>query len=529
MKTLNLFLAGLAASLAIFAACDKQENPVSTEIPATPEATETTEGGFRTLTAIAAETKTTVDNKHVLWTNGDVIGLYCGIPEGLDETTTSATFTTSTSSPSATAEFTKSDENVPVKIGDYYFAAYPNSGISRWYYSGSGNEYRLYFAFAKEQIAVKGSWDSRHGAMAAKSTDNSFSFQHCSAFIKFTVGASSPAFKSVKVTANGGETNIVDRIKVVISGNNLMQYGVATYSSMRSPYVTLSTPDGNAFEEGTYYISILPIEYPEGFTIMFENTAGAIATKTISGDFTFNGGDVANIGTVGTMNFVVPTTPLEVGTVYKEGNVNQGVVFYVDPTNPYKGKIVSVSTSEQIKWADAAYTDLGGTDTSNGIANYNKVTGFASYVENPEHFPAMKYCADLRTTLGGNWYLPVAGELQTLFKAYYGLNDNVTLTSGVNYRFDGDNLIDMTPKRNFDAALKLMGETTTATLDGDADYDGTSDNNGYGTANGVQYWSSKVNSNNGNVQFVRFGVYQLSNGTKTTAKYVRCVREVQIQ
>ena len=74
MRTLNSFMAGLAASLAIFAACSKQEKPA--EIPDVPQApAENTDNGFQTLKATASDTKTTADGVHVLWTSGDVIGV----------------------------------------------------------------------------------------------------------------------------------------------------------------------------------------------------------------------------------------------------------------------------------------------------------------------------------------------------------------------------------------------------------------------------------------------------------------------
>ena len=525
MKKICLFC---AAAALLFASCNKQESPAGTnDVP------ESTTVGFQTVKAVAPATKTTANGVNVLWTENDVIGLYCGMPTPEStETTASATFTTSVSAPSASAEFAKSDDNVPVKIGDYYIAAYPTSGIQRWYYSKNDDEYRLYFNFLKEQTAVKNGWDAAHGAMAAKSADNNLSFEHYSAYIKFTVGASSPAFKSVTVTTKDN-TNVAGRLKVVVSGANIMTCADSTPAADKSATVTLSTSDGNAFEEGTYYICILPKNYPQGFEFSFENTAGQIATVSKAGDFTFDGGDVADLGTIGTLNYKAPATPLELATVFEENGKKQGVVFWIDPSNPYKGKIVSVSTTSSIEWADNQYNssttggNLGGTDVNDGLLNYNTVTSFAAYQEDPNHFPTMKFCADMRTSLGGNWYLPVASELQTLFKAYYGLSVS-SLTNNTDYRFENSVLIQSTmdAKAQYDAAFRLMGETTTATLDDDTNYDGVSGDTEYGTGNGVQYWISKVNSN-GNAQYVRFGNYTNGNGTKTTKKHVRCVREVE--
>ena len=86
----------------------------------------------------------------------------------------------------------------------------------------------------------------------------------------------------------------------------------------------------------------------------------------------------------------------------------------------------------------------------------------------------------------------------------------------------------MDTKAQYDAAFRLLGETTTATLDDDTNKDGVSGDTGYGTGNGVQYWTSKVNSN-GNTQYVRIGNYTNGNGTKTTTKHVRCVCDVEVR
>lgn len=246
------------------------------------------------------------------------------------------------------------------------------------------------------------------------------------------------------------------------------------------------------------------------------------------GAMTLAPGDVLEWGVLGPLDFKEIAVPLEPGTVYMENGKAQGVVYWVDPDDPFRGRAISVA-SEEMLWSNGLIWTAKIESTTDGLVNRAQFNASAVYTSRKDEFYALQYCEDLRETLGGNWFLPAPGELQTVFKAYYGIS--VTPQNGNDFRFDGGVLNPgvMAAKATYDAALRLLGETDTATLDGDADADGISDNAGFGDAGGVTYWTSKVNTG-GPVQYLRVGVYYVHHNKDqwTTMKaYVRCIRDIE--
>lgn len=525
MKKQFYFFACAAAALAM-ASCQKKAPADAPVVPA----------DLQVITASIDESRTTTeDGVHVLWENGDIIGLrpYSGEEAG---TTGMVLYQTSIDSPAARATFVKVDgqsESAAPRNGKY-IALYPSDPL---YKNWAGKYERILVGLAnpgEQVVPVGGGWDTKTSLMIATSTEDAdFTFRHVMSYFKFSVDAQSPVFDKVIISSKSDMT-VINRINIYYDGhceiNNLKSYA--------STSVAVTNTAGTAFGAGTFYAAVLPQSYTGGFTFSFYNGELLLGTKSYDEDLLLTRGDVANLGAIRNFEPVVPAEELELGTVYYENNVAQGVVYWINPDNPYQGKVISVGTNE-CQWAVKTYNgdaednpNLGGTDTNDGLANFTQVTTFSAYLEDANNFPAMKFCADLRTSLGGNWYLPVVAEMKILYDAYYGLTSGShTWTNNQDYRFSGDPAVlvaDMTVKAKFDAALVELGETSPkATLDGDANYDGVSDNAGYGTANGVTYWLSKVNSN-GNATYFRLGNYQNSNGPKTsvTSKFVRCIRDV---
>ena len=522
MKKQFYFFACAAAALAM-ASCQKKAPADAPVVPA----------DLQVITASIDESRTTTeDGVHVLWENGDIIGLrpYSGEEAG---TTGMVLYQTSIESPAARATFVKVDgqEESAAPRNGKYIALYPSNPL---YKNWAGKYERILIGLDKpgEQVVpVGGGWDTKTSLMIATSTEDAdFTFRHVMSYFKFTVDDQSPVFDKVIISSKSDMT-VINRINIYYDGhceiNNLKSYA--------STSVAVTNTAGTAFGAGTFYAAVLPQSYTGGFTFSFFNGELLLGSLSYDDDLLLTRGDVANLGAV--RPFSEPTVePLELGTVFYENNKAQGVVFWIDPDDPYTGKVVSVATDD-IQWAVKTYNgdaddnpNLGGTDTNDGLANFTQVTTFSAYLEDANNFPATKFCADLRASLGGDWYLPVLTEMRSMHDAYYGLASH-SWTNGTDYRWDGETLVaDMTVKAKFDAALATLGETTKATLDGDANCDGVSDNAGFGTANGVQYWLSKVNSN-GNAQYFRVGNFQNSNGPKTssTSKYARCVRNVTAQ
>lgn len=519
----HLFVSACAAAALAMVSCQEK---VPTDVPAAP-------AGLEVIRASIDQTRTTTqDGVHVLWENGDIIGLRPGTDAEVG-TTGMVAYQTSLESSAATATFVKmagQSESAAARDGKY-IALYPhNPKYANW----SGKYERILVGLDKpgEQVVpVGGGWDTKASLMIATSTgDSDFTFRHVMAYFKFTVDAQSPTFDKIVISSQS-DMYVIDRINLYYDGH----CEISHLNSYASTSVAVTNTAGTAFGAGTFYAAVLPQTYTNGFTFSFYSGELLLGTKSYDDDLLLTRGDVANLGAI--RPFAEPTVePLELGTVFYENNKAQGVVFWIDPDDPYTGKVVSVATDD-IKWAVKTYNgdaddnpNLGGTDTNDGLANFTQVTTFSAYLEDANNFPATKFCADLRASLGGDWYLPVLTEMRSMHDAYYGLASH-SWTAGTDYRWDGETLVaDMTVKAKFDAALATLGETTKATLDGDADCDGHSDNAGFGTANGVTYWLSKVNTN-GNAQYFRVGIFQNSNGPKTseTSKYARCVRNVTAQ
>lgn len=478
------------------------------------------EGLVDTITAIcpgATEKTTTPDGLKVFWTNGDKIGLY-----------PNAIYSTSLKEPSAQAVFGRTSEEKAAQAGGKYFAVYPSSSVAQWSSEEELQDPENVFcrvALPTQQTAVAGSWDKSAGVLAAASETKDLIFRHVASYLRFEVTAETGEFVSVKLTAPGKEK---------LSDNQAgVRYRTATSlevtpGASASEYVILRQSEtGAVFGAGVYYMAFLPGTFSQGLSLLFTNAAGMVAEAKI-GAMTLAPGDVLEWGVLGPLDFKEIAVPLEPGTVYMENGKAQGVVYWVDPDDPFRGRAISVA-SEEMLWSNGLIWTAKIESTTDGLVNRAQFNASSVYTSRKDEFYALQYCDNLRETLGGNWFLPAPGELQTVFKAYYGIS--VTPQNGNDFRFDGGVLNPdvMAAKATYDAALRLLGETDTATLDGDADADGISDNAGFGDANGVTYWTSKVNTG-GPVQYLRVGVYYVHHNKDqwTTMKaYVRCIRDIE--
>lgn len=517
----------LATGFALFS-CAKPDRQIGVE---DLWGTGSQEGGFDYITAVGPGTpvKTVVnDGTKVLWTDGDEVGMYA-------EESATAVFSTILSEPSAKAGFGRISDDKPVKAGGLYYAVYPSSAVVRWTPQTDVGEQTAPFCYInvpKSQTAVKGSWDKKAAVLAASSEDETFTFRHAVSYLRFEVSEQTGDFVSVRLSSVNGE--MVSDAQAGVKYLTENELGIVSGSAYAADYVTLRSPkNGVAFEDGTYYIALLPGTYADGLTLTFTDAEGLVAETSI-GSVTLKPGEVVDWGAVGTLDFIKELTPLEIASVYMENGTSHGVVYYINPDDPYKGKIVSASSAEAMQWSDGLIWTEKILSQDDGFANYEQFNASTVYTSQKDRYYALKYCEDMRTRLGGNWYLPAPAELRTLFKVYYGLSSTPPATgaNGTEYRFKDSALIQsaMVAKTKFDEALELLGETAAATLDGDADADGVCDDNGFGNADGVTYWTSKINTG-GAVQYVNIGVYSVANIGKDFSRkyYVRCVRDVDMK
>lgn len=279
MKLTRLFL---AAAMMLFAACEKNQGPQP-------------EGGLKTISAKTSEVRTTTtDGVNVKWESGDEIALFVS-GGGTDADQASALYTTDVNPPATTATFTLVNENEPVKQGDNYIAIYPSSQLYKWKSTGKK---ACTMDLVSEQTVSAAGWDKRASLMAASSTTNDFVFNHCVAYLKFTIDAESPSIVSFAAsTATDGEL-IAARVEVNIADDNTVTVTETTPVSLQKETATLSTGNGEAFPAGTYYLAILPKTYSDGFVLEFTDVNGKVIERRVEGEVAMQAGWVGNIGTV---------------------------------------------------------------------------------------------------------------------------------------------------------------------------------------------------------------------------------------
>lgn len=115
--------------------------------------------------------------------------------------------------------------------------------------------------------------------------------------------------------------------------------------------------------------------------------------------------------------------------IYDKTKSCLGVVFWIDPTNAQKGKIVSLDEQE-LEWSVESET-TGATNNTNGKSNMYQINQFVRASRNSvwENYPAFNWVATKKNArlVGGwentdMWYLPAQGDLVALFG-----NDNTTV------------------------------------------------------------------------------------------------------
>lgn len=235
------------------------------------------------------------------------------------------------------------------------------------------------------------------------------------------------------------------------------------------------------------------------FTALSANTANDIRTATLT--VTAGTGDVQ-----ATMQLTVIQqketigVPFTIGEfVTKDGDVelvNGGVVFWVDPADPTKAKIVSL-TRRSLQWSAGFTGQLNAADTSDGSVN----TQIIAQSEHAADIPAITWC----TEVGEGWYWPAKDELIALYDAYNG-NHSSSVTP------DKLSEAEKTARTEFDKALTDNGGTI---LNEQAD-----------DANGDSYWASTETSDGSKGFYVRFGKYVSTNISKGGTRCVRLVRKV---
>jgi hypothetical protein len=217
---------------------------------------------------------------------------------------------------------------------------------------------------------------------------------------------------------------------------------------------------------------------------------------------------------------VVPVNPV-IGTAYDKDGV-KGVIFWVDPNDATKAKIVSTLCYGPQNWCNPGFESVEiATTEDNGKANMEAIAAAAG--ENIAEFLSYQSCK----SEGEGWYLPSRVELENLLKGYYGVNDLTLLRNDIckNPSQMADPTIcpegaaALEARNKFEAALIALGGAKLNNED-DTHSDGTT------------YMTSTVNTaNTTQVGYGCTGGPRISNAAKKASspkRYTRCIMDVTI-
>lgn len=189
------------------------------------------------------------------------------------------------------------------------------------------------------------------------------------------------------------------------------------------------------------------------------------------------------------------------GTAYG----TEGVIFWIDPENPTRAKIISAKSHVGQPWSDELVS-TGATDESeDGTINFEKIKTTPNY--RTANYGALK-CEEE----GEGWYMPSPDELEALFTTYNGISINDGGTNAVPAEITE---AEKASRAAFEATMMSIG--------------GNMINTQADTDNGDSIWSGKEDSAN-NAVYIRFGKYARAGAKKSgTARTVRCVKVVTLE
>lgn len=502
MKKNNIFYACAAAAL-VFASCQK-EAPVSEgTIPEAP----TTE--MSVITAKTAETKvTTLDGVNVLWDKGDKISLFTRTWNEVNNKYDASwcDYYSSLESPSATATFVRDENNTNFvdNTSGKYFAIYHKGAET---YIHQSREYFAQIALDKE-VVVKNGGDFASSILVATSEDAEFHFAHAVSYIKFTVDNNTTPFKKFIVSPVSASEVVTSRIKFTFASEELTT-DVLSGNTQDSQTITFTTDDQMNFAAGTYYFAVNPSTYTEGLKFTFVNEEEQIVVRTSPANVSMEPGDVANLGTIGTLEFPAPTPKFE-PSLYVENDENMGVIFWVDPTDPTKGKAVS-GLSTEIAWHSSTKTfdDAASFASDDSKANFEYLINREDYKANKDKYGAISFCE----SLGEGWRLPSKPELEEVFRAWAGYTGDLSTAAAKEISYTLNNEI----ATAFDNLLLQCKDNNLGMLV-----------KGSGVAN--WYWTCQSDPTSKKIYRVKIATgYFIGAANATNIMLVRCVRDVEIK
>lgn len=235
--------------------------------------------------AKTSETKTTLDGTTVLFSKGEAISIYDG--------TANREF----KADEAGANVSFSGEVSPTSTEFYALSPYSESTV----FAKSGSTVTAKTSLASAQVATPGSFEDGMNISAAKADSyDQFSLVNVMSIAKFTLASE-----------NLGEHRIMSvelSSTYPLAGDVVVTYGenpTASTGSNSTNKVALAKANGSSFEDGTYYMVVLPNAGGE-ISLKFTDADGYTATKTATLKSAFEAGSIKNLGTVKGLEWVAP-------------------------------------------------------------------------------------------------------------------------------------------------------------------------------------------------------------------------------
>ena len=275
-----LFLAGLSVS------CD-----VSTDIDIHKEAVLYADyvGGKATKTAFG-RTTTSQSYSEIYWVEGDAINLfYLGANSSVECARYAA------ESAGASSAFKPVDPSSPVDViqaSQQFIGLYPYNADA----SATFSPKSVTTSIPSTQEAVGNGFDPKALlAVGYSTTLANMSFYNICGGICFTL--QNPGnYSAIKFSGKGSES-VAGKVAVDISSPSEPHASAVPGES--SAVVTLTPPDGGSFESGKeYYIPIIPGDFPNGFTMTFEEKGGNSFNCECNASVTFRRGAFARVNEI---------------------------------------------------------------------------------------------------------------------------------------------------------------------------------------------------------------------------------------
>ena len=258
----NLFL--IAAAMLMLATSCVNEIDTSSQLPQTKKVV---------ITATRESdpcTKVELSGKNVLWSPGDIIGIY---PAADWDAHNGYPFETSITEPSATADFSGvanwGDEGAKI------YAVYPSS-IDRRFSNGTVNTFN---ASVETQNAVAGGFDPSSFPSIAVSNTREFHFYNIFGGVVLNFSEGCQDYVTVTLSGNNDEQLSGD-VEAYLDDNNLPRFELYSSLDYTRPYVRLCAPQGG-FQPGVdYYLCALPTPLEKGITLTIDRKDNKAAKKT---------------------------------------------------------------------------------------------------------------------------------------------------------------------------------------------------------------------------------------------------------